>query len=188
MKMMSVIQDLDNYILLSIKNKMHGYLMDKAMVIITSLGNGGIIWIVISILLMSNKKYRNIGFITLGALILSTIIGEGIVKHLVRRIRPCNHLNKNKLLITEPKSYSFPSGHTLSSFAVAGVLSMYFAEYSFIFIGIAFLIALSRIYLYVHYPTDVIAGIVLGLMCSKLVFMILHQGYFGKIIVVYKNM
>ncbi|WP_341350112.1 phosphatase PAP2 family protein [Clostridium drakei] len=184
MKMMSAIQDLDNYILLSIKNKMHGYVIDKAMVIITYLGNGGIIWIAISILLMSNEEYRNIGFMTSGTLILSTIIGEGIVKHLVRRIRPCNHLNENKLLISEPKSYSFPSGHTLSSFAVAGVLSVYFAEYSFIFIGIAFLIALSRVYLYVHYPTDVIAGIVLGLLCSKLVFMILQQGCFQKIIVV----
>nr|WP_306301447.1 phosphatase PAP2 family protein [Clostridium arbusti] len=109
------------------------------------------------------------------------------MKQLVRRIRPCNNGSEIKLLIEKPRSYSFPSGHTISSFAVAEVLSVYFTEYRLIFIGIAFLIALSRLYLYVHYPTDVIAGIIFGLLCSKLVFIILQEGYLQKFIVAYKS-
>jgi len=167
-KMISLIQNLDNSILVYIKNNMHGYIMDKAMLIITSLGNVGIIWAVISILLMSNKKYRNIGFMALGALILSTILGEGILKHVVKRIRPSADIPAVNLLISKPLSYSFPSGHTTSSFAVAGVLAKYFKPYSVEFFSLATLIAFSRLYLYVHYPTDVLAGIVLGLICSKM--------------------
>lgn len=168
MRMMSLIQNLDNSILLYIKNNMHGHMMDRAMVIITSLGNGGIIWIVTAVLLMGNKKYRNIGFMALGALILSTILGEGILKHVVQRIRPSADIPAVNLLISKPLSYSFPSGHTTSSFAVAGVLARYFKDYALEFFGLATLIAFSRLYLYVHYPTDVLAGMILGLICSKI--------------------
>ncbi|WP_010233675.1 phosphatase PAP2 family protein [Clostridium arbusti] len=166
--MMSLIQSLDNSILLYIKNNMHGYIMDRAMVIITSLGNGGFIWIIVAVLLMSNKKYRNIGFMALGALILSTILGEGILKHIVQRIRPSADIPAVNLLISKPLSYSFPSGHTTTSFAVTGVLAKYFKDYALEFFSLASLIAFSRLYLYVHYPTDVLAGIILGLICSRI--------------------
>lgn len=164
----SLIQNLDNSILLYIKNNMHGHILDKAMVIITSLGNGGSIWIMIAVLLIINKRYRKIGFMVLGALILSTILGEGILKHIVQRTRPSADIPAVNLLISKPLSYSFPSGHTTSSFAVAGVLAKYFKKYAFIFWGLASLIAFSRLYLYVHYPTDVLAGIILGVICSRI--------------------
>jgi undecaprenyl-diphosphatase len=164
----SLIKNLDNSILLYIKNNMHGPILDKAMVIITSLGNEGAIWIVIAGFLIINKKYRKIGLMVLGALILSTILGEGILKHLVQRIRPSADIPAVNLLIPKPLSYSFPSGHTTSSFAVAGVLAKYLKKYAFIFWGVASLIAFSRLYLYVHYPTDVLAGIILGLICSRI--------------------
>lgn len=64
-------------------------------------------------------------------------------------------------------------GHTVSSFAVAEVLSMYFTQYKLTFIAIAFLIALSRVYLYVHYPSDIIAGIIVGILCSRVIFIVL---------------
>jgi undecaprenyl-diphosphatase len=178
----------DNYILLVIKKYVQNKYLDKLMPVVTGIGNLGFIWIMIAFTLLLDKPYKVIGDIVLITLVISTIIGEGIVKHLVRRIRPCNDGSAIKLLIAKPISYSFPSGHTLSSFAVAEVLSTYFTEYSLIFISIAFLIALSRLYLYVHYPTDVIAGIIFGLLCSKLVFIILQEGYFQKFIVVYKSM
>lgn len=166
---MSLIQRLDNSILVLIKNSMHSVILDKIMVIITSLGNGGVIWILIAAVLIINKKYRNVGFIAIGALILATVLGEGILKHLVQRVRPSADIPAVNLLIAKPLSYSFPSGHTASSFAVAGVLAKYLKKYSLGFLGLASLIAFSRLYLYVHYPTDVVAGIILGLLCSKLV-------------------
>ena len=124
---------------------------------------------------MINKKYRKIGFMALAALILSTILGEGILKHVVKRTRPCANITAVNLLITKPLSYSFPSGHTTSSFAVAGVLAKYFKEYAIEFFSLAILIAFSRLYLYVHYPTDVLAGIVLGLMCSMIIIYLFNK-------------
>lgn len=167
------ISKFDVYILFIIKKYIQNKYLDILMIIITSMGNLGMIWIVIVIVLLLDKPYKMIGNVVLITLIISTVIGEGIIKHLVRRLRPCSKFNDIKLLIKKPLSYSFPSGHTLSSFAVASVLSVFFVEYQLIFIGIAFLIALSRIYLYVHYPTDVIAGVIFGVLCSKLVFIIL---------------
>lgn len=163
----------DNYILLIIKKYIQNKYLDKLMWFMTTMGNGGIIWISISIILILGGQYREVGNIILLTLAVSTIIGEGIIKHIVKRIRPCNHENSFNLLISKPISYSFPSGHTVSSFAVASVLSTYFAQYSLIFMGIAFLIALSRIYLYVHYPSDVAAGMLIGVLCSKLILVIL---------------
>ena len=173
--MISLLQNIDNSILLFIKNNMHGHMMDKAMVIITSLGNGGIIWIIIAVLLMINKKYRKIGVMALGSLILSTILGEGILKHVVQRIRPSADIPAINMLIAKPLSYSFPSGHAASSFAVAGVLAKYLKKYAIGLLGLASLIAFSRLYLYVHYPTDVVAGIILGLFCSKLIIYMFNK-------------
>lgn len=91
------------------------------MPIITRLGNLGLIWILVATVLLLDKPYRVIGNIVIITLIISTIIGEVIIKNLVRRFRPYNKLDNIKLLIKRPISYSFPSGHTLSSFAVATV-------------------------------------------------------------------
>ncbi|EKX80029.1 undecaprenyl-diphosphatase [Clostridium botulinum CFSAN001628] len=184
---MLLIQNIDNCILYVIKKYVQNKYLDILMPRITKMGELGIIWIAIALVLILNTLYRIIGMVVILTLIISTIIGEGIIKHIVRRIRPCNQQNSFNMLILKPMSYSFPSGHTLSSFAVAEVLSVYFAQYKLILMTIAFLIALSRIYLYVHYPTDVIAGIILGILCSKLIFIILQEGYMGKITVFYQN-
>lgn len=174
-RVMSLIQNFDNSVLIYIKNNMHGYVMDRTMIAVTSLGNMGLIWIIMAVLLLINKKYRNVGFMVLGALIMSAVLGEGIIKHLVQRARPSASIQAAKLLIAKPLSYSFPSGHTTSSFAAAGVLSKYFKEYAPEFFSLAVLIAFSRLYLYVHYPTDVLAGIILGLLCSKIAIYIFNR-------------
>lgn len=165
--MLYLIQKFDDIILLFIKNNMHGYILDKVMIIITSLGNTGAIWIFISILLILNKKNRNAGFMVLIALLFSAILGDYMLKNLVHRLRPCTNIPQGNLLITKPTSYSFPSGHAAASFSAAGVLAKYLKKYRVEFYTLASLIAFSRLYVYVHYPTDVIAGIILGLICSK---------------------
>lgn len=167
MKLMSFIQNLDNAILLYIHNNMHSPILDKVMVGITSLGNGGMVWIIIAAILLLNKKYRKIGVMVIVALLLTTILGEGILKHIVGRLRPSNEILNSSGLISKPLSYSFPSGHTASAFAAAGILAKYFKKYSALIFTLAVLIAFSRLYLYVHYPTDVLAGLFLGLICCK---------------------
>ncbi|MGV8982912.1 phosphatase PAP2 family protein [Clostridium sp.] len=173
--MLSLIQKFDSYILLFIKDNMHGPIMDKVMLMSTYLGNGGIIWIILAVILIISKKYRKVGFMAIAALILSTFLGEGILKHIVKRIRPSSNIPSFDLLIQKPLSYSFPSGHTGSSFAVAGVLSKYIKEYTVEFFFLAFLIAFSRLYLYLHYPTDVLAGAVLGLISSRIIIYIFNR-------------
>ncbi|MCI1946343.1 phosphatase PAP2 family protein [Clostridium luticellarii] len=176
--MILLIKKFDNLILKFIQDNMHKPVMDKVMIFATALGNGGALWIAIALFLILYGDYRLTGIIVLATLIISTIFGEGIVKHVVRRVRPCNCVNNLQLLISKPISYSFPSGHTFSSFAVAGVLSAQFGEYKMIFLIIAFLIAFSRLYLFVHYPTDIIAGAVFGLLCSKLILLLLSCDFF----------
>lgn len=180
------INQLDNYILCVIEKYVHNKYLDITMPIVTFMGNLGIIWIIMAIILILQKPYRLIGNSIILTLIISTIVGEGMVKHVVRRVRPCNKQDIVSLLSLKPISYSFPSGHTLSSFAVAEMLSMYFTQYKLIFMSIAFLIALSRLYLFVHYPTDVIAGIIIGVLCSKIIFIILQEGYINKFLTITK--
>lgn len=178
---MPIIQDFDNYILGSIKKHLQNKYLDKVMPIVTAMGNLGFVWIVIVVFLMLHGQYRMIGSIVALTLIISTSIGEGIIKHTVKRVRPCNCISNINLLISKPMSYSFPSGHTLSSFAVAEMLSMFFIRYKLIFIVIAILIAFSRLYLYVHYPSDVLAGVIIGILCSKLIYILFQKGYLLKL-------
>lgn len=185
-KMGTLINRFDTYILLFIKKYFHNKYLDILMPIITCLGNVGIIWILLAVYLLLDKPYRMVGAIVLITLIVGTAFGEGIVKHLVRRSRPCYGENNTNLLISKPITYSFPSGHTLSSFAAAEILSSYFIQYKYIFFILAILIALSRLYLYVHYPTDVIAGIVFGLLCSKLVIFMLNKELLNGLLVFLK--
>lgn len=149
------------YISVNCKNKT----FDKIMPIITMMGNLGIVWFVISSLLLLKVEYRIIGIGVILALILTTIIGEGVIKHIVRRKRPFDQ-KEEKLLINKPITYSFPSGHTASSFAALAVFIQMNGKLGLILSPIATLIAFSRVYLKVHYPTDVIFGMVLGFTCG----------------------
>lgn len=149
------------YISVNCKNKT----FDKIMPIITMMGNLGIVWFVISSLLLLKVEYRIIGIGVILALILTTIIGEGVIKHIVRRERPFDQ-KEEKLLINKPITYSFPSGHTASSFAALAVFIQMNGKLGLILSPIATLIAFSRVYLKVHYPTDVIFGMVLGFTCG----------------------
>ena len=181
------IDKFDNYILFIIKKYVHNRYLDIIMPIVTLTGNLGTIWFIIAIFLIFDKTYRLIGNSIILTLFIGTIVGEGIIKHIVRRTRPCNKNFEVNRHTPKPISYSFPSGHTLSSFAAAEMLSLYFVQYRLLFMSIAFLIALSRLYLYVHYPTDVIAGFVIGVLCSKIIFIILQQGYIQRFFI-FKNL
>ncbi|MHC6179221.1 phosphatase PAP2 family protein [Clostridium sp. JNZ X4-2] len=178
--MIYLMHQFDNSILQFIQNNMYGPFMDKFMIFITRLGNLGTIWVIIAVILIITKKYRNAGIATLCAVILGAVLGEGIIKHLVQRPRPFAEYGAANLLISRPLSSSFPSGHTTAAFAAAGVLSRYFKRYAAGFFILAFLIAFSRLYLYVHYPTDVLAGMILGIICSKIVLWGLAAGGFSR--------
>ena len=137
---------------------------DVLMPFITSFGNGGVIWIVLTVILLLIPKTRKTGLILGAALILDGILCNLLLKNLVRRIRPCDIKDAVRLLIPYPSDYSFPSGHTAVSFAAASAL--YFAGEKYLWkaaLVLAAFIAFSRMYLYVHYPTDVLGGVLVGI-------------------------
>ena len=142
---------------------------DVLMPFITSFGNGGVIWIVLTVILLLIPKTRKTGLILGAALILDGILCNLLLKNLVRRIRPCDINDAVRVLIPYPSDYSFPSGHTAVSFAAASAL--YFAGEKYLWkaaLVLAAFIAFSRMYLYVHYPTDVLGGVVIGIIAGYL--------------------
>lgn len=143
-------------------------ILDKLFLSITSLGNAGLIWIILCVAFLLTKRYRRIGVTMLISLVLCLVFGNIILKNAIKRPRP-SWINKDiVLLIKNPKDYSFPSGHTLSSFAAA--MSIYINKKNFgkIAFILAILISFSRLYLYVHYPTDVLFGAALGIFLANI--------------------
>ena len=138
--------------------------LDAVMPLITSLANGGIIWIIAAVLLLIFKKSRKTGFSVALALITGLIIGNLILKNLVGRIRPYEFNEGVEILVARLSDYSFPSGHTLASFEAATVLMIRDKRLGIPALILAVIIAFSRLYLYVHYPTDVLAGIIIGVI------------------------
>lgn len=149
---------------------LHTPLLDQIMVFLTTLGNGGMVWIVLSIVLLAIPKYRIYGLTMLVALLISVIFGNVILKNVVARPRPSWIDPSVKLLIPNPTDYSFPSGHTFTSFAAAGSLFLYNKKFGTAAIVLAILIGFSRMYLYVHYPSDVLAGALFGLAAAVAAF------------------
>ena len=166
-----LIHDFDMQILEWIAN-IRGYYLDQIMIFITTIGNQGLVWIVLGLGLMVTKKYRFVGLVSLLALIIGTLLTDVSMKFYFARVRPYTYLTDYKLLIEEPSSFSFPSGHATASFAAAGVIAYYIKSYRFPVLVFASLMAFSRMYLYVHFTSDVIAGVLVGLSSSVLAIMI----------------
>ena len=141
--------------------------LDFLMPIITLLGDAGIFWIAVSAVLLCIPKYRKAGLGMGIALLIGVVLCNITLKPLVGRIRPYDyqleHFGKTmELLVATPHDFSFPSGHTIASFEAAVALTIRHKKPGIAALILAVLIAFSRMYLYVHYPTDVLASVVLG--------------------------
>ena len=164
---------LDWSILQAIHTWMSCPVLDFLMPKITALGNSGAIWLLAAGGLLCTKKYRKQGILLLGGLLAGALLGNVVLKHLFARPRPC-WLDPNiTLLIPMPQDFSFPSGHTLASATGATILTGIDRRFGIAAIPLAVLIAFSRLYLYVHFPSDVLAGAVLGVGIGLLA---LHGG------------
>ena len=146
---------------------LHTPFLDKLMVFITSLGNAGIIWMTIVFLLI--PKMRKTGAVMTAALIIDLLLCNVILKNLVARTRPYDVNTGVQLLVSRLHDYSFPSGHTAAAFA--SVTALYLAGEKKLWkpvLVLACLIGISRLYLYVHYPTDVLGGALAGAISGYL--------------------
>lgn len=165
--MLEALLNLDSNILLFIQEYIRNPVLNPIIVFITSLGDGGMIWIAATILLLIPKKTRKIGIMSAAALLGSLIINNNIIKNIVARPRPYTVLEELSILIPKPGEYSFPSGHTSSSFAAAVVFFRQLPKkWGVPALVLAILIGFSRIYVGVHYPTDVLAGMAVGTLLA----------------------
>ena len=137
--------------------------LDFLMPKITFLGNAGLIWLFTAAVLLLMPKYRRVGIYLLAGLAAGVLVGNVALKHLVVRPRPCWLDETVQLLISVPTDYSFPSGHTLASVVSATVLARTDRRFGAVAIPLAALIAVSRLYLFVHFPSDVLTSVVLGI-------------------------
>ena len=148
---------------------LHSRFLDTIMPIITWLGDKGLLWIVLALgILFFQKGKRDTGFRVLFALLLGLLICNLLLKNAVGRIRPFVLNDAVQLLVTPPSDPSFPSGHTTAAFAAATVLICDHWKGRWIVLIVAILVAFSRLYLYVHFPTDVICGALIGIFCGWL--------------------
>lgn len=167
-----------------------GTFLDKIMVAVTTLGEGGIIFILLALALICTKKYRKAGFAVLAALIVMEIGNNLILKEIFARPRPFNLAETDPVkyafwaesyrfpgLVSEPSSYSFPSGHTSSAFAAAVAVLWYDRKIGIPTTVFAFLMGFTRIYVEVHYPSDVIAGVIVGIVYALLGVLIMKYLY-----------
>ena len=146
--------------------------LDTLIPIISAFGNDGIGWIIVAVVLTCIPKYRKAG-LTMGlALIFCLLIGNMTLKPLIARPRPYSYFPEMTLLIAPLSDFSFPSGHTFASFASATALFLHHKKAGLTAYGLAIVIAFTRLYLYVHFPSDVLAGMLLGICCGWIAYKI----------------
>lgn len=126
------------------------------------------LWLIIGVILLIFKKTRRTGVAVLISYLGVFIFGQTLLKHLIARPRPCQIDLDFPLLLERPTSTSFPSSHSAFSFGAATAIFMNFKKAGILAFIAAALIAFSRLYLFMHFPTDVLAGIVLGILLGYL--------------------
>ncbi len=148
--------------------------LDVVMPIITDFCEGGIGCILIAIALLFFKKTRKAGITMGAALLIGLLLCNLTLKPLIARTRPFAFNPDITLIIPQPSEYSFPSGHSVAAFEGAFSIFLYNRKWGIPALIFAALIALSRLYLYVHYPTDVIAGSILGCLFAWAAYLLVN--------------
>lgn len=183
---------------------LHQPWLDQLMIAITTLGNFAMVWIVIGVLMLGAFSFRrkksttytqiyrfggdghttgggekgssyNPGILVLLALLFSFLIVNVGMKPFFQRVRPYDINTLISLLIATPTDYSFPSGHASSSFAAATAIFLWNKKWGTAALLLALLISFSRMYLYVHFPTDILVGALIGILCGFLAKWVYHS-------------
>lgn len=173
MTMKNIMNRFDNYLIKLINDRIKNDFLDKFMYRVTDLG-GAIFSSIFSLVLVlfGNRSIRLIGLEAMTVLFLSQIVVQSL-KLMLSRERPYNIIKQLHTFGIDLRDYSFPSGHTTASFSIATVLALNIPNIFILTYLLATIIGVSRIYLGVHYPTDVAAGIILGVGSSILVHLYL---------------
>ena len=170
--------EMDGQLLLWIRETFGNPVLDHIMIFISSLANKGMLWIGIGVVLLllgvNGRKWSERGLLVLLSLALNAVICNVWLKPMVARTRPYDLLGY-EILVRRLGDYSFPSGHTSASFAAATALYAIDRRWGTAAYILAVLIGFSRLYLGVHFPTDVLAGAVIGILAAKAAQWILEK-------------
>jgi undecaprenyl-diphosphatase len=161
--------------LLYAMQQIHSPVLDWIMTVLSDLGNAGIFWIALSLVLTVSPKYRRTGIQMMVSIVVTFIIGNLILKNIVMRARPCQIDTTVALLVHIPSDYSFPSGHSMNGFATSVALCYNDKKFGIPAVILAALIAFSRLYNFVHFPTDVLFGAILGSVVAIAVCVIFQK-------------
>ena len=178
---MDLIQSFDFGVLDFIQENIRCAFLDRVMPFITSFGNGGWLWITLTVILLIIPKTREMGKASAVSLLICFLVTNVLLKPMVARVRPYDINNMIELIVKPPSDYSFPSGHTSFAFAGASTVFFFNKKAGIPLLAAALLIGLSRLYLYVHFPTDVIAGAVIGIAAGYIGYRITAVKTSGRI-------
>lgn len=149
--------------------------MDAVMKAVTMSGNYAAVWLIVSAVLILRKPTRNAGTVMILALVAGHVLNDYVIKEIVARPRPFVEDPSIVLIIDPPGGYSFASGHTVKAFAAAFALFIYERKWGSVALCYAALMGFSRMYLCIHYPSDVVAGAFIGIFCALLVYYIMKN-------------
>lgn len=176
---MGKLYSIDFKIINWIQKKVKCPFMDIFMPIITRFGDKGIFYISLTIMMLLSENYKRIGVVAATSIIMGVVCGNLVLKKYFGRLRPYEINKEISILINKLRDYSFPSGHTLIAFEFAYSILFFNKCLGTYAIILAILIAFSRLYLYVHFPTDVIASIFLGFIFTTISNNIVNVIYFS---------
>lgn len=167
----------DTIVLYKIKNKLRSHGLTRTMQLFTLIGTGGFVWLGEGFYMLCHKKTRLNGFLLLFGIGENVVFNNLMTKLVFRRQRPCQRFPEEYVDYSFPKGYSFPSGHTLTSFTSATILTLINPVNGVWAYPLAAVISFSRVYLFVHYPSDVIAGMVDGIISGIVIYKTGHALY-----------
>lgn len=175
MNFFEMVTSVDTAILNFIQQYIKCDFLDVIMAFFSYIGDKGAVWLIASLIFIIPRKTRSMGIMAICAVALGFCVGELGLKNIICRLRPFMVNHDITLNIVPPSGYSCPSGHSCSSLAAATVMLVKNKRIGIPAMCLAVLIVFSRLYNYVHYPSDVILGMALGVLSAVLIIFIFKK-------------
>lgn len=172
---MNALNGFEIKILEFLQNNVSNAFLDTLMPYVTYLGEWGLLSIILSVIFMFFPKTRKLGFTLAITILAGYLIVNKTLKPLFERTRPYNFRPIENMLIAKKGGYAFPSGHTLVAFETATSIFLYNRKWGKVCFVIAATVGFSRLYLYMHYPTDILAGAIIGIFLSYMTYKVIQK-------------